>query len=154
MPNWCENNVTVKHDDPVVIVNLKEAFEKGEMLQSVVPMDKALLKDKFGVMPSWYNWRVENWGTKWDVGRNGDCVDVSPTEIILYFDSAWSPPTEAYGKMEEFGFTINASYHEMGMCFYGTYADGVEASSEYAEFNQIPDWVVDMFSLEDYSEED
>ena len=37
--------------------------------------------------PSWYEWAIEHWGTKW----NAYCVKrVAPTQII--FQTAWSPP--------------------------------------------------------------
>ena len=43
----------------------------------------------------WYNWRVHNWGTKWD------CYDLSIEDedenaLELQFNTAWSPPEEIF----------------------------------------------------------
>jgi hypothetical protein len=42
------------------------------------------------------------------------------------FDSAWSPPVNAYYKLEELGFTVNAMYYEGGMCYAGEFTDGCD----------------------------
>ena len=52
----------------------------------------------------WYTWRVRNWGTKWDVKasiRRVDSFKNGNMEIIYDFDSAWSPPCEAFKKICE-----------------------------------------------------
>jgi len=72
--------------------------------------------DQFG-HDNWYDWRVANWGTKWDVNSNGNgdpAVSSDGLGVQLSFDSAWSPPLEFYGKMEELGFTVDAFYYEPG----------------------------------------
>ena len=41
----------------------------------------------------WYDWRNENWGTKWDVPK--DEIDVEPINngsIVVEFHTAWSAP--------------------------------------------------------------
>lgn len=47
---------------------------------------------------SWYGWNRANWGTKWD------CYDaaserISDTEMLLIFDTAWSPPEPIFRKV-------------------------------------------------------
>jgi hypothetical protein len=78
---------------------------------------------------SWYDYCVNEWGTKWDVGEDG-ASDIHPDGTMLntYFDSAWSPPIGAYEKLEQLGFTVDAYYYEGGMAFAGTYSDGNEDS--------------------------
>lgn len=44
----------------------------------------------------WYDWRVENWGTKWEAIDPYD-VDVEPEQYTVAFSTAWSPP-EAWVK--------------------------------------------------------
>ena len=42
----------------------------------------------------WYNWRVQNWGTKWDCySLEIDDTDM-PHGFEVQFETAWSPPEE------------------------------------------------------------
>jgi len=41
--------------------------------------------------PFWYDWNVNNWGTKWDAGEPS-VEEISPTEVTYQFETAWSPP--------------------------------------------------------------
>lgn len=157
MPNWCSNQATIHHSDPLVILKITEAFKEGNFFNTILPMPENPTVEHSGVltsMPDWYQWRVQNWGTKWDVGGDGSLVENSPTEIDVSFDSAWGPPIELYQKMvDDLGFTITAQYHEYGMCFYGTFEDGVDSYGEYSKFDEIPVGIVNTFGLVDYSEE-
>ena len=143
MPNWCENQVTLKHPNPKMVKAAIEAFEEGKFLEFAVPMPPDLRREgvethggenaayydslraenleKHGYQ-SWYDWSVDHWGTKWDV--DGEVEGVDEYEIQLRFDSAWSPPLAAYGALERQGFIVRALYCEYGMDFAGVYADG------------------------------
>ena len=68
----------------------------------------------------WYNWRVANWGTKWD------CYDLTidqddEQELNLQFNTAWSPPEEiCHALKEKFeDADIQWFYDEPGMEFAG-----------------------------------
>ena len=146
MPNWCNNNVTLEHDDPAMITRAKEALDRGEFLNEFIPIPDDLritagyLGDgeeqkelerktaenvkKYGY-GNWYDYCVGEWGTKWDVGGDGQ-TDIHPDGKMLHtnFDSAWSPPVNAYEKLEQLGFRVNAMFYESGMCFAGQYSDG------------------------------
>ena len=128
MPNWCYNSITISHKDPAMIERFKKAAESG-ILQEFIPCPQELLEGD-----GWYNWCVENWGTKWDV----TCEDVMVREDTLSttFNSAWSPPIEAYNKLQELGFVIDAYYSESGMSFAGRYVDGDEEYLEYDFSNE------------------
>lgn len=39
----------------------------------------------------WYNWRVQNWDTKWDA-YDVEVVDPDPENLEIEFNTAWSPP--------------------------------------------------------------
>lgn len=117
MPNWCSNTLTLSHTDPKEIDRAVDAFKKGEFLATLVPRPVA-------EEDNWYEWNVQNWGTKWDVGGTDSCdpvVDESGTTAQFGFDSAWAPPVAAYDYLVESGFEITAMYYEPGCAFAGIY---------------------------------
>lgn len=68
----------------------------------------------------WYNWNLDNWGTKWDayevqVERQSDNI------LVITFDSAWSPPIPVIQAMQTQHpeLSIIATYEEEGMMFQG-----------------------------------
>ena len=148
MPNWCNNTLEITHSDPAMLERARKAFAEGKLLAEFVPIPEDLhivagrvgddedqkQKDlkaqeevnvaKHGYM-NWYDYCVNEWGTKWDVGGDdqGPAQDI-PGGLIMCFDSAWSPPIQAYEKMLDLGFSIRASYYEPGMCFAGIWEDG------------------------------
>jgi hypothetical protein len=144
MPNWCNNNLTLTHEDPAMITRAKEALDRGEFLQEFIPVPQDLKDtmsgsygdtekqaeleaqtkrnvEKYGA-GNWYDFCVNEWGTKWDVGGDGQ-TDIHPDGRMLHtsFDSAWAPPVRAYDKLVELGFGVNAMYYEGGMCYAGSY---------------------------------
>ena len=146
MPNWCNNTLTLTHEDPAMILRAKEALDRGEFLNDFIPVPQDLKntvsgsmgedhreaheaqqkanREKYGYS-NWYDYCVGEWGTKWDVGGDGQ-TDIHPDGKMLHttFDSAWSPPVNAYVKLEELGFGVNAMYYEGGMAYAGAYGDG------------------------------
>lgn len=130
MPNWCCNVVTLRHKDPAMIERAAKAFDRGELLNEFMPMPQEL-KEGDG----WYGWAVSNWGTKWDVGGDGRDPITDPNVLELSFESAWSPPIEAYRAMEEEGFEIEAHYYEPGICFFGSYIEGCEDTIDFSSMD-------------------
>jgi hypothetical protein len=149
MPNWCNNTVEVYHPDPTKLKALVEAFNKGEMCQFIhpVPEDLKIVAGRVGDdndpkqieletqekrnlekhgYSTWYDFCVNEWGTKWDVGGDGMEVDPSTVQndVTLSFDSAWSPPCNVYEKMVEQGYSVRAYYSEPGMAYCGVWYDG------------------------------
>jgi len=148
MPNWCSNELTLEHDDPTMIDIAVKGFEDGKLLHTFVPVPEELLdsrtssyggenadekdelrrsmKEKYGYA-SWYDWCIAHWGTKWDVGGNDGHVErTSKNKAAFSFDSAWSPPTDAYANLEGLGFRVTAYYFEPGMCFAGRWEGGLD----------------------------
>jgi hypothetical protein len=80
---------------------------------------------------TWYDFCVNEWGTKWDVGADGNPAQDIPGGLMLGFDSAWSPPVHAYEKLIEQGFSIRAMYYEPGMAYAGVWEDGIDDFYEY-----------------------
>jgi hypothetical protein len=125
-----------------------DALERGEFLQEFIPVPEQL-KIVAGMVSdpdaqkkleedtarnleelgygNWYDYCVGEWGTKWDVGEQG-ASDIHPGGKMLHtsFDSAWSPPVNAYEKLVAMGFGVEAMYYEGGMCYAGTWSDGCD----------------------------
>ena len=152
MPNWCDNQITITGPNSVIdkieeIVKADDTHKNTGLLNFFKPMPKELegttspssSADKPQPMvegfDNWYDWRVENWATKWElcefygVDRQGDTISFG-------FSSAWSPPIGAYEmfleKNEE--CSLRAFYYEGGCDFMGEWRDGVDdcyAPSDY-----------------------
>jgi hypothetical protein len=157
MPNYCSNYLTLTHEDPKMVVRAKDALERGEFLQEFIPVPEALKivagsvgdpveqakleadtarnVEELGY-GNWYDFCTNEWGTKWDVGGDGQEVDITEdgTMLTTYFDSAWAPPIAAYEKLQDMGFGIEAMYYEPGMGFAGKWDHG---SDDYYEFGSM-----------------
>jgi len=148
MPNYCHNTLEISHNDPAMIARAKTAFEERRLLQEFCPFPKELIEYK-----NWWDWCVNEWGTKWDVGGDDGCItSETPNSLSLSFYSAWSPPTEAYRKLEELGFSITAYYYEGGCAFCGYYNEGmddcfsIDGNSKWVKEN-IPDYIDEAFCI-------
>lgn len=69
---------------------------------------------KYGFV-GWYDWAIENWGTKWNsCDSDGDFQDVTDNEIFIQFDTAWTAPFPVIMKLSEdfptAEITLHASY--------------------------------------------
>lgn len=142
MPNWCSNGITLRHADPAMIDRVLNA--KDGLLQEFIPCPQELTEAvanfetnedmvaKYG-FSSWYDWSINNWGTKWDFAlENVDRVDANT--VTAAFDSAWSPPVTAYEKLLDLGFEITAYYYEPGMQYVGKWDNGDDECIEYGQF--------------------
>ena len=183
MPNWTNNSLTLKHTDPAMIKRAFDALEKGAFLNEFVPIPESLhivagrvgdgieqealeaqekLNEAQHGYKNWYDFCTNEWGTKWDVGDEGSQTLVNENELTTYFDSAWSPPTGAYAKLQDLGFEVEAYYYEPGMCFAGIYDENgdecydINGTSEWVRDN-IPQVLDEMFniseSMAEYEEE-
>jgi hypothetical protein len=152
MPNWCNNTLTLEHEDPAMIARAKAAFLNGRLLDEFIPVpadlkivagcvgdpvEQAKLVEQTELnrvthgYGNWYDYCVNEWGTKWDVGGDDGVLNDIEGGIIVSFDSAWAPPTNAYEKLLEQGFKILAMYYEPGMAFAGVWEDGIDDYYEY-----------------------
>ena len=153
MPNWCQNGVTIRHQDPTKIKLLKDAGLGEVFCNYAIPVP-ADLKDtmagsygdsdkqaaleqqqadnikKYGYK-DWYDFCVNEWGTKWDVQFYGCEVTDDGLQLSGAFDSAWAPPVGVYSALVQEGFEVEAYYYEPGMCFVGKWDNG---DDEYYEF--------------------
>ena len=130
MPNWCNNSFAITGN----IESIKDLWDSAQtanegtfgLLSAIMPEPED--------NEEWYSWRVENWGTKWDVSEEGlEFIDHEDgtASISGWFDSAWSPPIGAYEQLAaDFdSCIIECSYYEPGMDFGGFWSS--ENGDEY-----------------------
>ena len=130
MPNWCYNGLSVTGDKNKLKPLIDIAKGDGEgFFQAIKPMPKELEgtnapHDK----PNWYDWRLENWGTKWDASdidwQGLEENDNGTVTIHLSFQTAWSPPEGIFDALNK-DFEVQADFEECGVEMEGIYEDGV-----------------------------
>ena len=155
MPNWCNNYLELEHEDPAMIERAKKAFADAKLLEEFCPVPKSLhivagsvgdpdeqkkLEEATAQnievhgYGNWYDYCVNEWGTKWDVGGDGDQATVhSPNSISMGFDSAWAPPIAAMEKFQDLGFKVKLVYWESGMCFAGIFDENGDDYMDYSD---------------------
>jgi len=144
MPNYCNNTLEITHSDPAMIERARSAFADGRLLDEFhpVPNDLKIVAGRVGAdddqaqkdlvaqeqanrakygYANWYDWCVNEWGTKWDVGGNGYEAQDIPNGLIMTFDSAWAPPVRAMEQLVDLGFDVRLMYYEPGMAFCGVW---------------------------------
>ena len=123
MPNWCENELTITGDVHKLIAfkERAESFIAGQALKFA-----AFVPDPFPQKPyltdEHYDWRIANWGTKWDL------LDATLEESLLEatlrcaFDTAWSPPIAWLKSVAQMypSLDFKLDFDEPGMEFRGT----------------------------------
>lgn len=128
MPNW--NNNTIVIEGPAVKIQALWAAASTDsgLLQAMLPMPTELEDTTAdgSAGPNWYNWRVENWGTKWDLNMEGlELVELEDgrAQITGYADSAWSPPVPAFQAYANANSDVylELKYFEPGMSFIGVW---------------------------------
>jgi len=180
MPNWCSNTVTIHHTDPKRMAELVEAINDRRFCDFALPVPDSLkitagrvgddtdpeqikLHEQtmhnlsFYGYANWYDWCVNEWGTKWDIEAH-DHVEYRSDEdtgITFGFDSAWTPPLGVYEALFLKGYTVKGLYYEMGMGFAGVWENGEDDHFELAGYNSItiqeaiPSELDEMFGISD-----
>lgn len=79
-----------------------EAFKAWLLLEKpeVIQYGQRLLKNrqKYGY-ETWYPWRLDHWGVKWDV--NPDSLEIVESELKIRWESPWSSPTPVIRMISE-----------------------------------------------------
>lgn len=168
MPNWCSNSFEIVGPREKIRALWTEATRQAEegskkeygLLGALRPEPNYEEVDVEPAFPnirgnndpvdksqSWWDWRVSNWGTKWEVDCEGmqfeededgnfENEDGKPyARITGWFDSAWSPPVNAFQFYSEQNPDVRMTldYYESGMGFVGRaqFADGEQTCDEY-----------------------
>ena len=178
MPNWCNNTVEISHPDRSKMEALVAAVNEGKFCNHVIPVPESLhivagcVSDEaeqkkleedternvevhgYG---NWYDFCVNEWGTKWDVDAYNpielDSEWDKNNKVTFGFDSAWSPPLGVYAALIEQGFAVRGYYYESGMAYCGIYDEdgddyyelGDMSSTEVAD--TLPSELDEMFCI-------
>ena len=57
------NKLTVEHSDPTMVDRFEQAYNAGNACNEFIPMPE-------DIGDEWFDWCVDNWGTKWDIGAD------------------------------------------------------------------------------------
>lgn len=151
MPNWCENEVEITFEskdeydkfieqagiqdstDPYLSYNNEE--QGYGFFDRFVPTPPEMLGDEGG----WYDWRYENWGTKWNPNFNRFETDDDTRTITMDMSTAWAPPMGFFTAFTELfpSASVRLNYLEEGMGFCGR-AEFYQGSVEDNYVNEIP----------------
>jgi len=174
MPNWTSNNIVIvgkKEKVDVIKDQLEKYYEYGgewsgffdyflptpkEMMEHPSPIrDEELsvnFENKYGA-PDWYGWRINNWGTKWDISDFSDMQyqseEIDLSMVSFNCETAWSPPEEGLRnlskKFEDVYFYCQ--FEEPGMSFQGycSFMNGEDIGSETVDmFPKFTDVIEDV----------
>lgn len=163
MPNFVNNKIQI--GGPIhTIKQLWQDYnakptDDDSLLNAMIPMPESEREN-------WYNWRLHNWGTKWDAidaqlefTDNGD----GTAYIRGSFETAWSPPHDAYEryivktKMMPDIYIISFCHEcDMGLVGYWIHSNHIHQTNVY-EYDcyenenklrdQVPYFLIDIFDL-------
>ena len=148
MPNWCRNRVDVYSENKTDLQKVLDIFSNNTVFAQIIPEPdwskipfkgelpkvremKAPNGETFGTVTEfsdgtqdtrWYDWRVANWDTKWDINaKDVEWSDEESDYISFEFDTAWAPPEGVVRKLRDKYPDVSISwfYDEPGMEFAG-----------------------------------
>jgi hypothetical protein len=150
MPNWCDNSMRVSHSDKSKVDALEAVLQSDDkgVFQHLLPMPES-------EQDNWYDWNINNWGTKWECSII-DWERCDDNSIWISFESAWSPPIALYEHIyHELDWQVEGLYHEGGCAFCGIWKDGDDDFYEYnfdelETLEALPGDLQDFTGLIDY----
>ena len=87
-PDWINTPLMSKDVQGLVY----DRGKVGELPQYVEdPWKRLVFKSTGRSDDRWYDWRVQNWDTKWDA-YDVEVVDPDPENMEIEFNTAWAPP--------------------------------------------------------------
>ena len=85
MPNYCSNSITITGEE-AQLAQLAEQLRSDEttIMERLLPTPKSVMEGQ-----GWYQWCLDNWGTKWDMVELTSEYDLDYIE--LSYETAWTP---------------------------------------------------------------
>ena len=120
MPNWCENKIYISGTKEAVS-KVREIFGGDEPFgkikpepnydEVVVPYFNGVGKEEpeAGRPNAWYDWRILNWGTKWEpmfdlenISTGAEFFREDEGMLLIPMETAWSPPEKICEELVKF----------------------------------------------------
>ena len=96
-PDWANTPLMSKDVQGLVY----DRGKVGELPQYVEdPFKRLVFKSTDRTDDRWYDWRVQNWDTKWDA-YDVVVTDDDPENLEVEFNTAWSPPEAICNELRE-----------------------------------------------------
>jgi hypothetical protein len=142
------NTIYMKHSDKTILDRAEDSLKRDEFMSEFLPTPN---------IEDWYEWRVDHWGTKWEV----EASVIERTEFMIksVYDSAWAPPIMFYNHLCRIGFSVRALYYEPGLNFCGIFDNGEDVYYDIMGMNcgeikeMIPEELEKEFDILEYFSE-
>ena len=96
----------IKNEDGELPVVHEHKNDKGEVIFTTSEFPKSGKSDS-----RWYDWNINNWGTKWDIDGTDSEIDGDDYSFQVCFETAWSPPEQIYYALrEKYGETVDITW--------------------------------------------
>ena len=158
MPNWCSNTLQISgcpkqmdefisksivrsgmDIDIFLMDGLIKMPEELAICEEITPEEKAERMAKYGY-DNWYDWRFENWGSKWDAQES--YITEEENGWTINFDTAWSPAIPYIKQVAKMypDLVFDLYFMETGEWFAGRVtAHNEEVNEQYGEPMQVDD---------------
>ncbi len=106
-PDWANTPLMSKDVQGLVY----DRGKVGELPQWVEdPWKRLVFKSTDRTDDRWYDWRIQNWDTKWDC-YDVNIVDDDPENMEIEFNTAWAPPEAiCHALREKYEDTVSISW--------------------------------------------
>ena len=121
MPNHITNKIEFYGEQENInkVLDLIKGEEKFIDFEKIIPMPDNIYRGNLGYEEeklygknNWYDWSIENWGTKWNAYHD----NLDKANNTLTFDTAWSCPLPVLDALAELCY-------KHGVYFTGKWAD-------------------------------
>lgn len=104
---------------------LKNDLEEANMVKAITEEEENRRTNEYGfakrstmknIVPvlDWYEWSIKYWGTKWNSYEVMVIKDGQYSEILVKFETAWSPPLPVIKKIADKGFRVRLTWKDEG----------------------------------------
>ena len=120
MANDCENTLYIEGTEEEIFSFIKENASQDETGEKVFFTFTASIPVQLKEKDNFYDWAVENWGTKWDAEVEEDW-EYHDLMAQISFITAWCPPEEYIVTISKLypNLTFTLQYVEHGLQFCG-----------------------------------
>jgi hypothetical protein len=117
----CTITLTQKEADKINKDYKKNKWVDKQSIKAITDVEAERRKREYGYV-DWYDWAIANWGTKWDA-YEAELLFQDDTHLAIKFNTAWSPPTTVFDKLEEMGYTVNCYWEDEDPSNFGEHGD-------------------------------